>query len=90
MSAAIQGYWASFVKTGAPAADAQPAWKPYGEGRAFMEFGDAPRAAANLMPGMYELHETVVGRRRAQGDLPWNWNVGVVSPPLPPAPTEPR
>ena len=24
-------------------------------------------------------------RRRAQGDLPWHWNVGVASPPLPAA-----
>jgi para-nitrobenzyl esterase len=37
------------------------------------------------MPGMYELHEEVVCRRRAAGNQPWNWNVGIVSPNLPAA-----
>lgn len=87
---AIQGYWAAFVKTGRPAAADQPAWPPYGESRAYMAFEDAPRPKTGLMPGMYELHEDVVGRRRAQGDTPWNWNVGVVSPVLPPKSTERR
>jgi para-nitrobenzyl esterase len=49
-----------------------------------MAFEDAPRARTHLLPGMYELHEEVVCRRRAQGGIPWNWNVGVISPPLPP------
>jgi para-nitrobenzyl esterase len=33
---------------------------------------------------MYALHEAVVCRRRAVGDIAWNWNVGILSPPLPP------
>jgi para-nitrobenzyl esterase len=37
------------------------------------------------MPGMYELNEQVVCRRRASGTQAWNWNVGIVSPTLPPA-----
>jgi para-nitrobenzyl esterase len=36
------------------------------------------------MPGMYDLNEEVMCRRRAQGSQPWLWNVGVASPPLPP------
>jgi para-nitrobenzyl esterase len=32
---------------------------------------------------MFQLHETVICRRRAAGDVPWNWNVGLWSPPLP-------
>jgi para-nitrobenzyl esterase len=32
---------------------------------------------------MYELNEQVVCRRRAQGGLQWNWNVGLVAPALP-------
>jgi para-nitrobenzyl esterase len=90
LGAAIQGYWASFVKMGAPVAAGHPAWPAYGEGRAYMAFEDAPRARTGLMPGMYELHEEVVRRRRAQGATPWNWNVGVVSPPLPPKYPESR
>lgn len=90
MAEAIQGYWAAFVKTGTPAAPGQPAWEPYGAQRAYMAFEDAPRARRGLMPGMYELNEAVVQRRRAQGATPWNWNVGVVSPPLPPESPERR
>ena len=45
--------------------------------------GAAPRPGTHLMPGMYELNEQVVCRRRAAGGIPWNWNVGILSPPLP-------
>ncbi|WP_309092356.1 carboxylesterase family protein [Phenylobacterium sp.] len=83
---AIQGAWAAFVKTGAPGGG----WAPYGDGRAYMAFEDAPRPARGLMPGMYELNEAVVSRRRAQGDTPWNWNVGVAAPTLAPKSPESR
>ncbi|MGA0607716.1 carboxylesterase/lipase family protein [Phenylobacterium sp. VNQ135] len=86
LTEAIQGAWANFVKTGAPGGG----WRPYGETRAYMAFEDAPRPAERLMPGMYELNEAVVRRRRVEGKTPWNWNVGVVSPPLPPEPPERR
>ena len=43
-----------------------------------------PIAATHLLPGMYELNEAVVCRRRSNGTLPWNWNVGIISPQLPP------
>ncbi|WP_374470983.1 carboxylesterase/lipase family protein [Phenylobacterium sp.] len=90
LSRAVQDYWVAFVKTGAPAAPGQPAWPAYGAARAYMVFGDAPQAKTELMPGMYELHEEAVRRRRAQGETPWNWNVGVVSPVLPPKSPESR
>lgn len=76
LTEAIQGCWADFVKTGAPGRG----WKPYGEGRSYMAFEDGPVAKIRLMPGMYELHEEVVRRRRADGDTPWNWNVGILAP----------
>jgi para-nitrobenzyl esterase len=79
----IGDYWASFVRTGRPSAAGAPAWAPYAEGRAYMAFRDVPHPQTRLMPGMYELHETVVRRRRAAGGQPWNWNTGVASPPLP-------
>lgn len=85
LSAAMMGYWATFARTGAPVASNQPAWNAYGDARAYMAFDDAgPVAGEHLKPGMYELVETVVCRRRAQGGLPWHWNVGIVAPPLPP------
>jgi len=89
LSNAIQGYWSAFVRTGTPAAAGQPVWSPYGEARAYMAFEDAPRPKTGLMPGMYDLNEAVVSRRRAHGGIPWNWNVGVVSPPLPPPGSSP-
>ncbi|MET0716902.1 MAG: carboxylesterase family protein [Pseudoxanthomonas sp.] len=82
-SDAMIDYWASFARTGTPSAHDQPAWQAYGIGRAYMHFADdAPRPARNLMPGMYELHEEAVRRRRADGTLPWHWNTGLWSPPL--------
>ncbi len=31
-----------------------------------------------------ELNEEVVCRRRTSGDIPWSWNVGIMSPKNPP------
>ncbi|MCL4713405.1 MAG: carboxylesterase family protein [Hyphomonadaceae bacterium] len=84
LSAAMTSYWATFARDGAPSAPDEAEWRPYGAERAYMAFEDAPRARTHVLPGAYELHEEVVCRRRAQGGIAWNWNVGVVSPPLPP------
>jgi len=82
---AMLGYWASFARTGTPSAPDAPSWPAYGRERAYLAFEDAPHARVNLMPGMYELNEQVVCRRRAKGGIPWHWNVGLASPPLPAA-----
>ncbi len=84
LSDAMIGYWSSFARSGRPAAKAEPDWPAYGSTGAYMDITDAPRPATHLLPGMYELNEQVVCRRRASGDQPWNWNVGVASPKLPP------
>lgn len=83
LSTAMTHYWASFARDGAPAAAGAPAWRPYAEGEAFLRFADTPQPGENLMPGMFELHEEVVCRRRQEGATAWNWNVGVVAPALP-------
>jgi para-nitrobenzyl esterase len=83
---AMVDYWTSFARTGQPTAASAPAWQPYGTTAAYMHFSDAPHVEDHLLPGMYKLNEEVVCRRRAQGDISWNWNVGLASPPLP-APT---
>jgi para-nitrobenzyl esterase len=90
LTTAMGDYWASFAKDGAPKAAGQPTWKPYGAERGYMAFVAAPQPGVHLRPGMYELNEAVMCRRRAQGDTPWNWNVGVVAPPLPPGVTQCR
>jgi para-nitrobenzyl esterase len=82
LSDAMMGYWVSFARDGKPDAAGWPAWRPYAPGKAYMRFADAPQGGADLLPGMYELHEVVMCRRRA-ADIPWHWNVGVIAPPMP-------
>ena len=77
---AVQDYWVSFIKTGVPAADGQPAWSPYAQGRSYLALEEVPRLKTRLDRGMYELMEEVVRRRRAAGGVPWNWNVGLAAP----------
>ncbi|MBU0823427.1 MAG: carboxylesterase family protein [Alphaproteobacteria bacterium] len=84
LSDAMTDYWASFAATGSPRAKDQPDWPDYADKRGVMRFAGEPRAGHNLFPGVSALHEAVVCRRRAAGDIPWNWNIGVISPPLPP------
>lgn len=84
MADAMGDYWASFAATGTPRAKGQPDWPDYSDRRGFLHFADVPKAGHNLLPGTAALHEAVVCRRRAVGDIPWTWNVGIASPPLPP------
>lgn len=81
---AMQGYWASFAKTGKPEARGAAEWLQVGDAGAFMLLANTPRMALQPMRGAYAIHEAVMCRRRAQGDLGWGWNVGTASPPLPP------
>jgi para-nitrobenzyl esterase len=81
---AMVEYWASFARSGVPTAQGQPAWPAYGDDRAYMAFEAVPTPKNRLMPGMYEFNEGIVCRRRAKGGIPWHWNVGLASPPLPP------
>ncbi|MDE1938884.1 MAG: carboxylesterase family protein [Alphaproteobacteria bacterium] len=82
LSNAMIGYWTSFARTGHPQAVNEPDWPTYETG-SYMAFKDAPRPSERILPGMYEFNEAVVCRRRASGDLAWNWNVGIISPKLP-------
>lgn len=82
MTDALAGYWSSFVKTGAPQAANQPDWPRYGTAGEYMRFAEAPSPSGHASPAAYALHEEVMCRRRA-ANVAWNWNVGVVAPPLP-------
>lgn len=82
LTRAMTAYWAAFARDGAPRAEGFADWPAYGHDGAYMLFRDAPSAGVDLAPGMFALHEAVMCRRRAAGQA-WNWNVGVVAPPLP-------
>ena len=84
ISDAMTDYWSSFARTGKPVAKGEPGWPTFGSDEAYMAFKNAPQPSDHLMPGMYGLLEEIVCRRRASGDQAWGWNVGIVSPPLPP------
>ncbi|RYE04316.1 MAG: carboxylesterase family protein [Sphingomonadales bacterium] len=83
LSDAMIGYWTSFAATGAPKASGAPDWPVFGATRSYLHFTDTPKAEAGLLPGMFELHETVMCRRKATGTIPWMWNSSVASPKLP-------
>ncbi|HVY84565.1 MAG TPA: carboxylesterase family protein [Caulobacterales bacterium] len=85
LSDAMIDYWTSFARTGQPTAQHGPVWPAYGTTGAYMHFVDTPQVSQHVFPGMYELHEEAV-RRRYANNQPWNWNVGIVSPPLGMAP----
>ena len=84
LSDAMLDYWTSFARTGTPVATNAPDWPAFDSTTGYMNFTDAPHPAEHLMPGMYSLNEEVMCRRHATGNVAWNWNVGMVSPPLPP------
>jgi para-nitrobenzyl esterase len=83
LSDAMADYWSSFARTGRPEAKDEPAWLPYGPSGNYMAFEDVPRLKTSLLPGSFTLHEEVVCRRRMNGTMPWNWNVGIIALPLP-------
>ena len=84
LSEAMVRYWTAFARDGRPVAAGAADWRPYGEDEAFVAFRDEPRAEKDLFPGMFELHEEAVRRRRDAGDQSWNWNAGLASPRLAP------
>jgi para-nitrobenzyl esterase len=85
LSDAMRGYWTSFARSGTPRAPGQVDWPAYGQARRYMAFEEGPVVGERLMPGMFELRETEVCRRRVAGGTPWNWAVGIVAAPVPPA-----
>lgn len=80
LSRAMGDYWISFARSGAPQARGAPDWPDHAKAGAFMNFAGMPRVSSDLLPGMFEFNDEVVRRRRAAGDVPWNWNVGVAAP----------
>lgn len=82
LAAAMLDYWTSFARDAAPVAAGAPAWRPVGDGGAYMQFADMPYLSHDLMPGMFDLHEQAMCRRRAGGAQSWNWRAGSTAPVL--------
>jgi para-nitrobenzyl esterase len=80
LSQAIGDYWVSFSRSGTPRAGGCPDWPVHASSGEYLHLDGAPRVETGLLPGMFELADEVVRRRRAAGDLSWNWNVGVAAP----------
>jgi para-nitrobenzyl esterase len=85
---AIMTYWTTFARTGSPVATGEPVWKPFADGGAYMAFRDRPVPSSGLLPGMYDLHEEVISRRRSDGTQNWYANIGLASPEVPPSPAK--
>ncbi len=85
LSDAMLDYWTSFARNGRPIAANGPAWESFAPNAAYMNFAETPRMATHLLPGVYELQEEIMCRRRASGVQPWDWRAGSLAPVLAPA-----
>jgi para-nitrobenzyl esterase len=83
LAGAMLDYWTSFARSGRPSATNGPAWESFTPSRSYLTFGDAPRLSSQFMPGMYELHEQIMCRRREAGTQSWNWRTGSIAPVIP-------
>lgn len=80
LAGAMLDYWTSFARSGRPSVMNGPAWELFAPSRAYMTFGNVPRLSSRFMPGMYELHEQIMCRRRQAGTQSWNWRTGSIAP----------
>ncbi len=86
MSDTLIDYWTSFARTGRPQSDTAPSWPVFDTaGGPVMVFEQTPRVETDFKPGVFDLHEEAVCRKREAGGLGWYWNVGLSSPVIPPA-----
>jgi len=86
MAEVMSDYWVAFAKHGKPAVKGLPEWKPYTNSKKdYIRFKEGEAIPEqDLLPGSYELHEKIIGRRREKGDQPWGLsNIGLLAPVLP-------
>lgn len=80
LSRAIGDYWISFASHGAPQAQGCADWPHWTTSEKHIRFAGKPVVETDLLPGMFDFTDEIVRRRRKDGDVPWNWNVGVAAP----------
>ena len=80
LSQTMMDYWVSFAATGTPRSDRGPAWPRYGDGEAYMRFDHGAHPGIDPLPGMFELHEKIVQRRKS-ADRQWFLSAGVDASP---------
>lgn len=85
LSDAMISYWTSFARTGRPTAPGQPAWPLFAPDHSYMAFGETPKPSRNVLPGMFQLNEEIMRRRRAAGDQQWIGAAGYTAAVLPKA-----
>lgn len=84
LSEAVMSYFTSFARDSAPSAPGAAPWRAYRDERSYLKFAASPQSLQHLLPGMFELHEQVIARRRVAGTQHWYVNIGLASPPVPP------
>ena len=82
LSDAMLDYWVSFAASGTPRSARGPAWPAYGRTESWMRFAGVPIPGHDMLPGMFELQDELVRRRRRAGEQ-WFVNVGVAATPVP-------
>ncbi len=80
LSTTVLDYWTSFAREGRPRSPDGPDWPTYAPDQAYMLFEDASRLRRDPYPGMFELHEAFVARRRAANEA-WGLAVGLSAAP---------
>ena len=79
----MSDYTVAFAKHGKPDAEGRPVWPAYQlNARHYMAFRNGTAIpGTNLLPGMFELHDEIVARRRSKGEVAW-WlqDIGLNTP----------
>ena len=76
LSAAMMGYWLSFVRDGVPRADGEAEWPRYVVGEAgYLDIAERPVAGRGLQAGPFAHADALVESRRKQGRA-WRLDIG--------------
>lgn len=82
LSETMQDYWVNFARSGNPNGPELPHWPGYGTDEGYLHLDNGAHPSRDPLPGMFELHEQIVCRRRAAGGQ-WFANIGVTAETLP-------